>query len=92
MNITNNRASLKSKLAIALLPILLTSCATYKSGFTCGDARGVPCTMMEQVDQLISSGEIESYTARKKNCRGRSCKSTGQQDALQSALVNNQRS
>jgi len=91
MNGIKIKLFLNEKLAILMLPILLTSCSTYKGDFGCGGATGVPCTMMERVDRLISSGEIESYVDRKKNCRGRFCKSTGQQDVLQSALVNNKK-
>ena len=70
----------KGKLLIAMLLPLLTSCAAYNSGFSCGDARGVACISMERVDQLISSGEIETYTRAKKKCRGRACTSLDRKD------------
>ena len=92
MNIARNKKGIKGKLLIAILLPLLTSCATYNSGFSCGDARGVACTPMEKVDQLISSGEIEAYTARKKKCRGRACKSSAKRDDLQTALSGSKRS
>ena len=41
--------------------IMLSGCAIYKTSFDCGDAAGVPCTSMDCVDRLISSGEIEQY-------------------------------
>ena len=51
-------------IAMLLSCSFLTSCSTYSSGFGCGDARGVRCTPMEQVDLLISNGEIEKYTTK----------------------------
>ena len=88
MNITKSKMVIKRKLLMVLLLPLLTSCSTYNSGFSCGDAKGVACTPMEKVDQLISSGEIERYVSKKQNCRGRRCRNTvsiGDND-LQAAL------
>jgi len=92
MNIAKNNTGLKGKLLIAMLLPLLTSCATYNSGFSCGDARGVACTPMEKVDQLISSGEIETYTNKKKKCRGRACNSLEEKDVVRNALSSKKRS
>lgn len=76
------------KLVVTLLLLpFLTSCATYNSGFGCGDAKGVPCTPMERVDLLISNGEIEHYVSGKKRCRGRACRKQQQDDVLVKALL-----
>lgn len=90
MNITKNNKGLKRKPLIAIISLLplLTGCATYSSGFTCGDAKGVACTPMEKVDQLISSGEIDAVLAKKKRCRGRSCTTEQKRDVLRNALIN----
>ena len=88
MNITKSKMVIKRKLLMVLLLPLLTSCSTYNSGFSCGDAKGVTCTPMEKVDRLISSGEIERYVSKKQNCRGRRCRNAvglGDND-LQAAL------
>lgn len=89
MNIAKNNMGLKRKLLIAMLLPLLTSCAAYSSGFTCGDARGVACTSMERVDQLISSGEIETYARAKKKCRGRACTSLDRKDVAKNVFNKN---
>lgn len=60
---------------ILTLPILLSSCAVYSSGFTCPDARGAKCVMLSEVDHMVDSGEIETVYAEKK-CKGGKCKST----------------
>jgi len=46
---------------VGISMMLLSSCSSYKSSFSCGDAAGVHCTSMDCVDRLISSGEIEQY-------------------------------
>jgi hypothetical protein len=46
---------------------LLSGCATYKSSFNCGDARGAYCASMDHVDQMINSGEIENFNERRLN-------------------------
>ena len=53
---------IKAKLLPILLSLSVSSCASYKAGFSCPDAVGVDCTSMERVDQLISNGKIEEYT------------------------------
>ena len=90
MNIEKNKIGIKKKLlTMMLISTLLSSCSTYSSGFTCGDAKGVACTPMERVDQLISSGEIESYVNKKKKCRGRACRNIDKTDELKRALSSN---
>jgi len=52
----------KKTLAIFLLLATgLSSCSPYQSHFACGSAKGVPCSSMERVNQLIDSGEIEQF-------------------------------
>lgn len=74
MNIAKNDMGTKRKLVIAMLLPLLTSCATYKSEFSCGDAKGASCRSMDNVGLMIKSGEIDRFTdASRKKCRGRKC-------------------
>ncbi len=54
-------------LTTAALSLLITGCATYKSSFNCGDARGAYCASMDAVDQMIDSGEIENFNERRLN-------------------------
>ena len=58
---------------ILLLPILLSSCAVYSTGFTCPDSKGAKCVMLSQVDSMVDSGEIETVYMDKK-CKGAKCK------------------
>jgi hypothetical protein len=64
----------KQVLVLALVALTLSGCSTYGSAFSCGDARGAKCLAMDEIDQLISSGAIETYTnsseKKKKRCRG----------------------
>jgi len=39
----------------------ISSCATYKSSFSCGDAEGASCISMDRVDLMIQNGEIERF-------------------------------
>ena len=82
MSIATTKKGIKRKLAIALLLPVLTSCATYNSSFSCGDARGANCMSMDRVDRMIASGEIENLHSKKKNCRGRKCTESEEHDAL----------
>jgi hypothetical protein len=43
----------------------LSGCATYKSSFNCGDAKGAYCASMDRVDQMINSGEIERFNEQR---------------------------
>ncbi|MBY0533361.1 MAG: hypothetical protein K2P31_00155 [Rickettsiaceae bacterium] len=82
MSIATIKKGIKRKLAMALLLPVLTSCATYNSSFSCGDARGANCMSMDRVDRMIANGEIENFTDKKKNCRGRKCKESQKRDVL----------
>lgn len=59
-------------LKVILVALSLTSCSTYPNKFKCGDARGLGCTMLHEVDKQIDSGQIvEAYLDKK--CRGKNC-------------------
>ena len=45
--------------------VALSGCATYKSSFNCGDAKGVYCASMDRVDRMINSGEIERFNEQR---------------------------
>ena len=59
-------------LILALFSI--SSCSTYPNKFKCGDARGLGCTMLHEVDKQIDSGQITEVYKDKK-CRGKKCSS-----------------
>jgi len=63
--------------SILLLLVVLSvaSCSTYPSKFKCGDARGLGCTMLAEVDKQIDSGKIAEAYKDKKSCRGNNCSS-----------------
>lgn len=42
--------------------VLLSGCSSYSRTFDCGAAKGGSCLMMDEIDALIDSGEIEKYT------------------------------
>lgn len=50
---------------ISSLLLTLSGCATYKSSFNCGDARGAYCASMDHVDEMINSGEIERFNEQR---------------------------
>ena len=61
-----------------LASFTITSCSTYPNKFKCGDARGLGCTMLHEVDKQIDSGQIEEAYKDKnkdKKCRGKTCSS-----------------
>lgn len=61
---------LSNLLKILSLSIALTACSTYPARFKCGDARGLGCTMVREIDVKIDSGEVEApYQKTKKNCK-----------------------
>ena len=65
--------------AISLLLIAfgVSGCSTYPNRFKCGDAKGLGCTMLHEVDAQIDSGQIEeAYKVKSKN-KDRKCKSGG---------------
>ncbi len=61
--------SLKSIMRIinySILSLSLTACSTYRSSFSCEDAKGVYCASMDRVDRMVSSGEIERFNEKRK--------------------------
>lgn len=60
------------QISIFILPLLLSSCAVYSTGFNCPDSRGARCMMLSEVDRQIDSGEIEEVYLEKK-CKGKNC-------------------
>lgn len=62
---------------ILIASFSIASCSTYPSRFKCGDAKGLGCTMLHEVDAQIDSGQIEeAYTVKSKTKAGK-CKSGG---------------
>jgi hypothetical protein len=80
MNITIKRYRAKG-IILAIMLIGLASCSTYPNKFRCGDARGLGCTMLSEVDRQIDSGKIEQIY-KDKNCKKGHCKSLSGQDVL----------
>ena len=70
--------------AIVLLIVSLSfvSCSTYPNKFKCGDAKGLGCTMLREVDKQIDSGKIAEAYKDKKKCRGNKCSALEGEDAL----------
>lgn len=63
----------------------IASCSTYPNKFKCGDAKGLGCTMLHEVDAQIDSGQIEeAYKSNKKNkrCAGKVCPAQESEDIL----------
>jgi len=59
---------------VLLSAVCISGCSTYPSKFKCGNAQGLGCTMLSEIDRQITSGQIEeAYKDNKKRCRGRSC-------------------
>lgn len=71
----NNHRNILSILIIGT-SLLLSSCGTYRSGFSCGDAKGANCYPMDKIDQYISTGQIEEFADNpgRRKCRGRRCR------------------
>jgi hypothetical protein len=80
MSITTKQHRIKGVILASIL-ISLAGCSTYPNKFKCGDARGLGCTMLSEVDKQIDSGKIEQIYKDKKCRRGR-CNSLSDQDAL----------
>jgi hypothetical protein len=68
-----NKKNSKILTAILFALIGLSGCSTYPNKFKCGDAKGLGCTMLRDVDNQIDSGQIEEAYKKSKKCRGRSC-------------------
>lgn len=52
----------KLLLSIVCSSFCLVSCSTYPSKFKCGDAKGLGCVMLSEIDKQINNGKIvEAY-------------------------------
>ena len=71
----------------SILLLSLTACSTYPNKFKCGDAKGLGCTMLSEIDRQIDSGEIERAYQEKqdKKCRGKKCNTRVTTESLQSS-------
>lgn len=68
---------------IILVSFGVSGCSTYPNRFKCGDAKGLGCTMLHEVDMQIDSGQIEeAYKDKNKNCRGKYCASASSTEVL----------
>jgi hypothetical protein len=74
-----NNMSITAKITRAIVLLLtvfsMSACSTYPSKFKCGDAKGLGCTMLAEVDKQIDSGKIAEAYKDKKKCRGNKCSS-----------------
>lgn len=68
-----NKQHSKILATILFALIVLSGCSTYPNKFKCGDARGLGCTMLRDVDTQIDSGKIEEAYKKEKKCRARKC-------------------
>lgn len=66
---------------IVIASFALSACSTYKSKFRCGEATGLSCMMLSEINRQISSGEIEEVEKQKK-CKGRNCKAKSRNKSL----------
>lgn len=80
----NTTKKLGQTIIILLASFSVISCSTYPNKFKCGDARGLGCTMLHEVDKQIDSGQIEeAYKAQNKDkCHGKTCSSQGATNIL----------
>ncbi len=60
----------------------ISACSTYPNKFKCGDARGLGCTMLREVDMQIDSGKIEEAYKDKKKCYSNICKQDNKRESL----------
>lgn len=57
---------------VVLFCLLLSGCAIHATNFDCGPAKGVRCTPLHVVDEMVSSGDIEKLDLdmrKQKKCR-----------------------
>lgn len=66
----------KTFAGIVLALVFLSGCSTYPNKFKCGDAKGLGCTMLRDVDTQIKSGQIDEAYKTNKSCRGNHCVSS----------------
>ncbi len=74
---------IRSLIIIIMANLSLVSCSTYPSKFKCGDAKGLGCTMLSEVDRQIDNGQIEeAYLEGRQNCSGGRCKRLEKSQAM----------
>jgi hypothetical protein len=69
----NSSSLLQAITTVAIVFLLPQGCSTYPSKFKCGDAKGLGCTMLRDVDVQIDSGRIEEAYLDNKKCSGSRC-------------------
>jgi hypothetical protein len=74
-NKTTITARVMQSILLLLIGLSVASCSTYPSKFKCGDAKGLGCTMLREVDKQIDSGKIAEAYNDKKRCSGSNCSS-----------------
>lgn len=78
-----NTKRLLQTIMMLIVGVSIVSCSTYPSRFKCGDAKGLGCTMLHEVDAQIDSGQIEEvYKVKNKKCSGRKCSTQGSDATL----------
>ena len=82
---------LKTFFVMIFALIWLFACSAYPNRFKCGDAKGLSCKMLRDVDRQIDSGQIqETYKVKKRCSRGRCLtKSLSEDEELMQALPQN---
>ena len=67
---------MKNLILIILAIFSVSACSTYPSKFKCGEAQGLGCKMVADIDSQITSGQIDQVyeTNKSKKCRGLFCK------------------
>ena len=85
-----NNISITAK-TIRVITLLLgifsiSACSTYPNKFKCGDAKGLGCTMLAEVDRQIDNGKIAEVYQDNKCKRGR-CNNSSESLALRNKDV-----
>jgi hypothetical protein len=73
VKVMQNKQKLILVASLIVLSCLIQGCSTYPSKFKCGDAKGLGCTMLRDVDMQIDSGKIEEAYSEGKKCKGAIC-------------------
>ena len=77
---------MKNLIVIIIAVFSVSACSTYPSKFKCGEAKGLGCHRLSDIDKQITSGEIEQiyFNKNSKKCRGLFCRSAGEDTDLPS--------
>jgi len=78
---------MKNLIVIILAVFSVSACSTYPSKFKCGEAQGLGCHRLSDIDKKITSGEIEQIylnteNKNSKKCRGLFCKKSSADNDL----------